>query len=293
MALEAGAAGELGVRPITDAEFDDISRFVYRYCGINLTPAKKTMVSGRLMKRLRQLGLSRFGDYFAMATSPGAGQHELTTMINLLTTNKTDFFRQPDQFQLLTHTLLPRLTALARLRSRRHIAVWSAGCSSGEEPYTIAFVLQEFVRQHPGWGYSILATDISTRRLEEAVRAVYTEEVVEPVPLELKRRYLLRGVGEHTGTFRVAPEIRKQITFRALNLMTSDLSSVGSIDLLFCRNVTIYFDRPTQRALVARFDGQLASGGYYFVGHSESLHGIFEGLTLVAPTVYIKDESAH
>jgi len=276
------------IRPMTDKEFRAISEFVYRNYGINLTPAKKTMVYGRLAKRLRTLAISSFGDYFDYATGPEGRARELTTMVDLITTNKTDFFRQPDHFDFLKQVALPELVVQRRIQQQRRIHVWSAGCSSGEEPYSIAFVLTKFLHSCPGIDFSILATDISTRRLEEAGQAIYTGEQIAPVPAELQRLYFLRGVKNKAGTYRVAPEIRRTVTFRKLNLMDDDFAISTPVDLIFCRNVTIYFDRSTQSRLIAKFHELLAPTGYYFIGHSESLHGICDRFRLISPTIYQK-----
>jgi len=276
------------VQPLTDKEFRKIGQFVYKHCGINLGPAKKTMVYGRLSKRLRALGIPSFGEYFEFAAGPHGSQEELTTMINLLTTNKTDFFREPDHFDFLKNVGLDELMDLPQVRQRRHLQIWSAGCSSGEEPYTLAFVVADFLQNHLGITFSILATDISTFRLEEARRAIYTQEQVEPVPIDIRSRYFLKGINGRAGTYRVGPKIRRLVKFRALNLMDRDFGIPGHVDVIFCRNVSIYFDRPTQKALIGKFYEQLAPGGFYFIGHSETLQGVFDRFRLVVPTIYRK-----
>jgi chemotaxis protein methyltransferase CheR len=208
-------------------------------------------------------------------------QEELTHMIDQVTTNKTDFFREPTHFDYLSRKVLPELAS-----RQKTITVWSAGCSTGEEPYTLAMVLKEFTRNHPGTDFIVLATDISTRVLEKARLAVYDEETVAPVPAETKRRCLLRGKGKAKQCYRVKPELRRHVQFEYLNLMDSDFALVEQMDIIFCRNVIIYFDKSTQGALLHRFCRHLSPHGHLFMGHSETLFGMDLPLKQVAPTVY-------
>jgi chemotaxis protein methyltransferase CheR len=197
-------------------------------------------------------------------------------MINQVTTNKTDFFREPAHFAYLTRKVLPEIT-----RIKRTVAVWSAGCSSGEEPYTLAMVLREF-----GCNFIILATDISTRVLDRAELAVYDDEQVGPVPDPLKKKYLLKSKDPAKNLYRVIPELRERVRFRRLNFMDGDFGFREPIDVIFCRNVIIYFDKPTQERLLNKFCSHLSPKGYIFMGHSETLLGMDVPLTQVAPTVY-------
>jgi chemotaxis protein methyltransferase CheR len=206
-------------------------------------------------------------------------EEELVQMIDVVTTNKTDFFREPEHFEYLLGKALPEI--LRKGGSRRAISVWSAGCSSGEEPYTLAMVLKE-----SGCNFLILATDISPRVLEKARLAIYEEEQVLPVPPELKRKYLLKSKDPHKKIYRIVPELREGIRFRRLNFMDGDFGFREPMDIIFCRNVIIYFDKPTQEKLLNKFCHYLSPNGYIFMGHSESLFGMDVPLTQVVPTVY-------
>ena len=266
-------------------EFASLSRFIYEQCGIKMPEAKKTMLEGRLQKRLRVLGLKSFSDYIDYLFGPEGKEREVVPMIDLVTTNKTDFFREPDHFDYLRDRVLPEWRE--RYPSRR-LLVWSAGCSTGQEPYTLAMVLSDVASRWPGFDYQILATDISTRVLEQARQAVYSEAVLEPVPSAMKCRYLLRSKDRSSGLARIVPELRAKIKLRRLNFLEDDFGLREPLDVIFCRNVIIYFDRPTQTRLLQRFYSHLRVGGYLFMGHSETLSGLDVPLVSVAPTVYRK-----
>ncbi|MBE0617407.1 MAG: methyltransferase domain-containing protein, partial [Proteobacteria bacterium] len=200
-------------------------------------------------------------------------------------TNKTDFFREPQHFEYLVRAALPELVRTGA-GLRRPVAVWSAGCSTGEEPYTLAMVLAEVAESLPGVRYLILATDISTAVLHKAQQAVYEEERILPVAAPLRKKYLLRSRDRTRSLVRVAPELRQHVRFRMLNFMDGSFGLRESMDVIFCRNVMIYFDRETQEALLNRFCRHLAPGGYVFLGHSETINGLQVPLTQVAPTIY-------
>ncbi len=261
---------------LSPRDFSRLRGFIYAECGINITDAKRTMLEARLQKRLRKLDLSSFSQYCDYLFSPKGREEELTDMIDQVTTNKTDFFREPAHFAYLTRKVLPEITRL-----KRRVAVWSAGCSSGEEPYTLAMVLQEF-----GCSFMVLATDISTKVLGRAERAVYDEQQVGPVPDPLKKKYLLKSKDPAKALYRVVPELRERVRFRRLNFMDGDFGFREPMDVIFCRNVIIYFDKPTQERLLNKFCGHLSPKGYIFMGHSETLLGMNVPLTQVAPTVY-------
>jgi chemotaxis protein methyltransferase CheR len=264
-------------------DFGRLSRFIYDTCGIKMPEVKATMLEARLQKRLRALDMHSFTDYCEFLFSREGLEQELVPMLDVVTTNKTDFFREPDHFDYLTQTVLPDWV-------RRHpgarLSIWSAGCSSGEEPYTLAMVLTEFALRHPGFDFQILATDISTRVLEKAKAAIYAETQVEPVPLELKKKYLLRSKDRASGMVRIVPELREKVRFRRLNFMDEDFGMREQLDVIFCRNVIIYFDRPTQEKLLQRFHRQMKPGAFIFMGHSETLSGLDVPLVSVYPTVY-------
>ncbi|ACH38613.2 protein glutamate methyltransferase CheR associated with MCPs of class 34H [Citrifermentans bemidjiense Bem] len=264
-------------------DFGRLSRFIYDTCGIKMPDVKKTMLEARLQKRLRALGIHSFTDYCDYLFSNEGLEKELVQMLDMVTTNKTDFFREPDHFNYLSHTVLPDWV---RKHPGATLAIWSAGCSSGEEPYTLAMVLSEFALNNPGFDFRILATDISTRVLEKAKNAIYQESQVEPVPFELKKKYLLRSKDRSSGMVRIVPELREKVRFRRLNFMDEDFGMREHLDIIFCRNVIIYFDRPTQEKLLQRFHRNMKPGAFIFMGHSETLSGLDVPLVSVYPTVY-------
>lgn len=270
---------------MTAHEFAILSRFIHGQCGIKLPEAKRTMLEGRLNRRLRILGLRSFSDYADYLRSPEGAALELVPMIDLVTTNKTDFFREPGHFLYLREQVLPAWQAQ---HGSRPFKLWSAGCSSGQEPYTLAMVLSEFAAVSPGFDFQILATDISTRVLAQAKQAVYPEDVLAPVPRPLLAKYLLRSKDRASKEMRIVPELREKVAFRRLNFLDSDFGLRDAFDAIFCRNVIIYFNRETQAGLLRRFYSHLHKGAHLFMGHSETLNGLDVPLITVAPTVYRK-----
>lgn len=266
--------------------FGRLSAFVSEHCGIRLPPAKKTMLEARLRRRLRALGMKSYDDYCDYLFGPEGQRDEVVRMIDQVTTNKTEFFRESVHFDYLVRTCLPRFCDAAKGGAWRKMILWSAGCSTGEEPYTLAMVLSEFRETRPGFRFSILATDISTRVLEKAALGIYDAESVAPVPPAMKLKYLLKSKDRSKGLVRVAPALRSQVSFRRLNLMDEDFGIREASDVIFCRNVIIYFDKPTQEELVNRLARRLAPGGHLFLGHSETLCGMDVPLVQMAPTVY-------
>jgi chemotaxis protein methyltransferase CheR len=268
-------------------DFSRLSGLINSICGIKLSPAKKTMLEGRLRKRLRFLGLDNFADYCQYLFHQGGLDDECVHMVDVVTTNKTDFFREPQHFHFLTQKALPELTQRLRLGRRENkLGIWSAGCATGEEPYTLAMFLSEFSWTHPELHFSILATDISSRALDQARRAVYAHESIEPVPLPWRKKYLLRSKDKNRGLVCMAPEIRELVTFRRLNLMEEHYGLREAQAVIFCRNVLIYFERATQLAVLERLCRHLLPGGYLFIGHSETLHSLDLPLVQSAPTIY-------
>ena len=256
---------------LSNAEFEKLSRFIYAQCGIKLTTAKKNMVEARLRKRLKDLEMNSYSEYCDYIFSRDVDDSEITQMVDVITTNKTDFFREPKQFDFLSDTALPELINLDKTGINRPLRVWSAGCSSGEEPYTLSIVLNEFANKINNYSFGILATDISTRVLEKAKLAIYDEDRVEPVSEELLKKYFLRSKDKQKKLVRLVPEIRNSINFQWLNLMESDFGFKERFDIIFCRNVIIYFDKPTQDKLIAKLISYIRPGGYLFLGHSESI----------------------
>lgn len=271
---------------ITPKDFSRLSSFIYDNCGIKMPPVKKTMLEARLQKRLRALEMKSFGNYIDYLFSPEGIRDELVSMIDLVTTNKTDFFREPEHFDYLTQRVLPEWVEKFGGRPGRKLKVWSAGCSSGEEPYTLAMVLNEFAEGCPGFDFMIMATDISSRVLAKATQAVYDEERIIPVPPVLKQKYLLRSKDRQSGLVRIVSHLREKVKFRRLNFMDRDFGLREQLDIIFCRNVIIYFDQPTQEILLNKFHGHMTPGGHIFMGHSETLNGLDVPLVTVYPTVY-------
>jgi chemotaxis protein methyltransferase CheR len=269
---------------ITDREFHRFRRLIHDHAGIALAPSKRYLVQARLARRLRELGLPTFADYHALLVRDATGV-ELTRFINAMTTNKTDFFREAHHFTYLREKWLPSRGACRRA-SDRVLRFWSAGCSTGEEPYTLALTLLDALGGGLGWDLRILATDIDTDVLARAEAAIYQLDQVAPVPRPLLPRYFLRGTGPHAGTVRVKDAVRALVVFRRLNLHDEHWPTRNRFDAIFCRNVVIYFDRPTQQRVLTRLVDHLNDEGLLFLGHSETPNGLVTGLTPVAPTVY-------
>ncbi len=249
---------------------------------------KKNMLQSRLQKRMRRLGIQTFDAYYDYIFN-GSRKDELANMVDVVTTNKTDFFREPAQFEYLKHSALPEFARRHSKKLRKNITVWSAGCSTGQEPYTLAMVLADFFQKKPDGDFSILATDISTQVLATAKQGIYSEDTMEPVPDDLKRKYVMRGKRTQENLYRIVPELRKRIIFQHLNLNNGETFGLRtSMDIIFCRNVIIYFDQQTQIKLFNKFYSQLASGGYMFIGHSETLLGLNDQFVPIGPSIYRK-----
>jgi len=267
---------------LSNAQFVEIGRQVYHVAGICLPPGKEGLVRSRLSHRLRALGLAGFDEYLAYLERDTSGA-ELVQMVDAICTNKTSFFRENAHFELLQRTILPRLAARDGA-----IRIWSAGCSSGQEPYTIAIVVREVLDDQHLVRARILATDLSTKILRRAREAVYPHDELRDVPPVLTpRHFVIADAG--TRTFRVSDATRSLVKIARLNLM-GEWPMRGPFDVVFCRNVMIYFDRATQERLVRRFAALLAPGGWLLVGHSESLTALQHGLRYVQPAVYQKAE---
>ncbi len=271
-----------------DKVFQQFSSFIYDQVGIQLPPSKKTMLEARLQKRLKTHDLATFEEYAEFVFSPQGLLSELVHLIDVVTTNKTDFFREPGHFDFLTQRALPTILS-KQDRSHSHpIRIWSAGCSSGEEPYTLAMVISDYAAEQRNCHFSILASDISTRILDTARKAIYSEERTDDIAMHIKKRYLLRSRDRQRGLIRICPELRAMITFKRINFMDNDFGLSEKMDIIFCRNVVIYFDKPTQQSLMQKFHRQLRPGGYLFLGHSETLNGIDVDFKAVGSTVYLK-----
>jgi len=271
---------------IADRDFPRFSKLIYEACGIKLPPHKKSMLETRLRKRLRALELGSFDEYARYLFDSSGLKDELVNLIDVVTTNKTDFFREAAHFDYLAQVAVPKLIAGGGAGIRRPLRIWSAGCSTGEEAYTLAMVLSEIAESNGDFQFSILATDISTQVLEKARLGIYAAARAEMIPANLKKKYLMRGTGERQGSVRVVPELRALVSFRHLNFMADDFQITQAPDVIFFRNVMIYFDRPTQERLLRRFSGLLGAGGFLFLGHSETLNGMSLPFSQEAPSVY-------
>jgi chemotaxis protein methyltransferase CheR len=265
----------------TDRDFQYLRQLVNRETGIVITAAKREMVYSRLSRRLRALNLTDFEDYCRVLEEDEQG--ELNAFINAITTNLTSFFREPHHFDHLQNTVVPDL--LNKNAASRRIRIWSAGCSTGEEPYSIAMAIAEVLPDD--WDCRILATDIDTDVLMKAERGIYPLERVASLPQSRLKRWFSRGSGANQGLTRVVRELREMITFRRLNLM-GEWPVNGPIDILFCRNVVIYFDKETQRCIFDKFAERMEENSRLFIGHSESLFKITNRFELIGQTIYRK-----
>lgn len=264
------------------SDFEFIRDLIGDRTGIVLSDHKIDMVYGRLSRRLRQLGLQSFADYLATLESD---EQELIEFTNALTTNLTSFFREPHHFDYLKNTALPNLI---RNRPNKRLRIWSAGCSTGEEPYTIAMTVKETVGMHSGVDLKILATDLDSNVVDRAKAGIYSADRVNGIDKGRQQKFFRKGRGDqHAGQMKVAAELQNMITFKQLNLM-HDWPMQGQFDVIFCRNVVIYFNKDTQRELFARYASILADDGYLFVGHSESLHKVSDRFNLIGKTIYHK-----
>jgi chemotaxis protein methyltransferase CheR len=272
--------------PLSAEAYRFIVDLIYRHSRIKLGSDKQALLSSRLTKRLRSIGLSSFDEYCAVLRSPQS-QDEIEELLDLISTNHTRFYREPDHFDYLIAKILPPLipTLIARHSPLR---VWSAASSSGEEPYTLAIVLSEFLRAFPAVDWQICASDISNRVLTAAKQGVYRMDAVEPVPLDLLKRYFQKGFGAQEGKCRVRSELRNKVRYERINLFQHEYPIPLQQHVIFCRNVMIYFDIQSREQAVKRMSHYLAPGGFLIVGHSESLMGINHGLKSIQQGIYQK-----
>jgi chemotaxis protein methyltransferase CheR len=271
----------IGGPAIGDGEFALLQALIQREAGIWLPPTKRALVSGRLSRRLRALGLQSYLQYYRRVTDD---ELERQQMLDCICTNETHFFREPHHFELLERVVLP---AWRRSTPRgRRVRAWSAGCSTGEEPYSLAMVLRAQLPASDGWEIEIVATDLSTRVLDAARGATWPIDKAREIPERYLKAFMLRGVRSQEGQMRAGPELRELVKLERLNLHEPTWPLEGTFDLVFCRNVLIYFDVESKARVIKRLLERLAPGGYFFVGHSESLAGLAPGATCVAATVY-------
>jgi chemotaxis protein methyltransferase CheR len=279
---------ENGSASLSVSDFSRLSSFIYNQCGIKMPDSKKIMVEARLRKRLRDLNMQNYAEYCDFLFSQRGSEAEITHMVDVITTNKTDFFREPKQFSFLSNNALPEFVNIDGTGIQRPLKVWSAGCSTGEEPYTLAIVLNEFGQKFTKYSFSILATDISTRVLEKAATGIYEEGKIAPIPKSLIHKYFLKSKNKEKKLVRVVPQLRSSVKFQWLNFMQDDFGIRETFDLIFCRNVIIYFDKPTQEKLIEKLVSQLKPGGFFFLGHSESIFSTNLPLVQVAASTYKK-----
>ena len=270
---------------MTKDDFSRVSHYIYNELGIKMPPEKQVMLQSRLLKRLSELKFNSFKEYLDFVFSKASKDHELIKMIDLVTTNKTDFFREPGHFEFLSDKVLP---GLIESRKKRKIKIWSAGCSSGEEPYTLAMVLMNFLQDYPAAEFEILGTDLSMRILEKAYYGVYALDRVATLPLSIKQKYFLKNKNPGDKTVRVIKELRSKVTFQRMNLMDGSYPVDFDFDIIFCRNVIIYFDRETQESVINKILNHLKPNGYFFIGHSESLTNMNVPVRSVKPTIFFK-----
>ncbi|MBR6250878.1 MAG: protein-glutamate O-methyltransferase CheR [Bacteroidales bacterium] len=281
--LSTGAELDCFKAELSEADFKIFSNYIYSEFGIKMPEVKRVMLQGRLLKRIRQLKMSSYTEYKEYFFSKEGQQKELYNFLSVVTTNKTDFFREPVHFDFLTNTLLPELV---NEQKKSMVKIWSAACSSGEEPYTISIVLNEFKEEHPQFGFSILGTDISLNVLDKAAKGIYAEKEVDLIPLNLKKKYFLRSKDRKNPTVKVQPILQKNFSLQYLNLMDSVYDLKETFDVIFCRNVLIYFDRETQEKVINKLCERLIPGGYLFIGHSESVANMNVPLINIKPTIF-------
>ncbi len=276
-----------GTETLSSEDFEVISRYVERETGIRLPEHKRGMVQVRVAKRVRALGLEHYSDYVRYVFSDRSGHAERVRLVDAITTNKTDFFREDQHFKYLAETAFPALLAREPgLGKERPLVAWCAACSTGQEPYSLAMLLKSLEAIHGRIDFTVHATDICCDALAAAERAVYSEELVRPVPEHMKRAYLLRSRDRSRRQVRIAPEVRSHVVFDRANLLSDPQPVLGEADIVFCRNVLIYFNRETQGKVLRRILRAMRPGGYLFVGHSEGLLGFDLPIDRVATSVY-------
>jgi len=269
---------------MTDKEFKRLSSFIQEEVGIKLPEAKKIMLQSRLQKRLRVLQIPNFKDYITYVFEEGH-KEELMHMFDVVSTNKSDFFREPIHFKHLQEEVFPKIL---EKRANQQIKIWSAGCATGEEPYTLAMVAYEYMEHHTGFDFSIVGTDISSHALQKAKHAIFKDEKVNHIPMETKKKYMLRSKDREHPTVKMNEKIKQKVQFKRLNFMESYYDMKEQFDIIFCRNTLIYFERENQEKVINRLLSHLKRGGAFFLGHSESIMGMDVPLMQIKPTIFQK-----
>ncbi len=265
-----------------EKDFRFIVKLVGEYTGIVLSDSKREMVYSRLTRRIRELGVKDFSSYCNLLRD--GDPNELINFTNALTTNLTSFFREPHHFEYLAKSVLP---VLEESKSHRRLRIWSAGCSSGEEPYTIAMTIREYFPETSGWDIKIIATDLDSNMVTKAEAGIYVDDRVTGIDKRRLKRWFVKGIGQNAGKVRIKPELQDIIAFRQLNLL-NDWPMREAMDVIFCRNVVIYFNKETQKKLFSRYSNLLAAHGHLFIGHSESLNRVSDDFELIGKTIYKK-----
>jgi len=273
---------------LSQADFSRLAKYIESELGIRMPDTKRVMLESRLQKRVRHFKLSGFGEYVDFVFSPQGRESELINMIDAVTTNKTDFFREADHFDYLLESIVPEAERRFGSGIAKPFNVWSAGCSTGEEPYTIAMVLEEHRDKEPRFNYRIFASDLSTQVLGKAKEGVYAAEKAEVVPMSFKRKYMLRGKDPQAQLVRMKPELRSRLSFARINFMDDRYPAAEDFDVVFCRNVIIYFERKIQEQILGKLCRHVRPGGWLVLGHSETLTGMDVPLRNVAPTIYCR-----
>lgn len=269
---------------ITDKEFQLFRDIIFRETGISMSDKKRNLIVARLSKRLRVLNLNSFSEYYQYLNESDHADTEIGNLINRVTTNKTDFFREKHHFDFLMNEIFPGMIEAARKGGERRLRIWSAGCSSGEEPYSLAMCVNDAFKDERGWDLKILATDLDTDVLTKASHGVYNSQQVTPVPMGYLSKYFVRT---HEG-YTASPQLKAMISFRRLNLMDASFPMKRPFDIIFCRNVMIYFNEETKQELAKKYHSHLREKGYMFVGHSESLMYMKHLFRFLKHTVYQK-----
>ncbi|WP_373456355.1 protein-glutamate O-methyltransferase CheR [Rhizobium sp. L1K21] len=281
--LEPGLS-QRAVSGLSPRNFNLLARYIYDYSGIKMPESKRTMLEGRLRRRLRPAGFEDLNHYCDFLFKQGGLETEAIHLIDAVTTNKTDFFREPKHFEHMIASALPTLKSAGYQRLR----IWSSACSTGAEPYTLAMVMEDYIAANGKLDYAILATDLSTDVLKIAQRGIYPAEMLRPVSGEQRKRYVMEARNIDRGEVRIHPHLRSRIGFARMNLMDSSYNVGDPMHVIFCRNVLIYFDKPTQERVLTRLCDNLIPGGYLYVGHSETITGFALPVKQVANTVFRK-----
>lgn len=274
-------SNEFFTSKLTVPQFKKLGQFIHSNYGIQMPDSKKVLLEGRLQKRIKINSLKNFTEYIEFLFSDNGKTRELPFFIDAVSTNKTDFYREPHHFEFMREDFLPNF-----VKNSTHLKIWSAAASSGEEPYTIAIELREFMEKSVGFTYEMLGTDISTEILQKASKGIYDEKRVEVIPLHIKKKYFLRSKNREKKTVKVAPILKNNLRYRTINLTVPLIGIPSDFDIIFCRNVLIYFNRDVQEKVINALCAKLKPGGYLLLGHSESTTGIKAPVTQVAPTIY-------